>query len=341
MDLFPDLDQIRIPRFEFPWPAAVSSEAESVEREVIQWALVHRLIPDDRYRSRIARTKYGWLAARCYPQADRELLQAAADYFLWFFLADDLFVDRVDTITPSTISNLTAMIDVLDFDRLSPQPVYGEVAWLDVCRRLRRYLSAEHFERFAQGMRLWASTAGLQILNHIQRQPIAMRHYETIRRHTSGMNPCLALADAANAGPVSPEEYHSPAVHLLRLHANNVVCWSNDIQSLIVEIRQPGQFKNMVTIFVAQGHSLQKGINLTAERVCSEIEAFSQLSQAVEARASRELSGYITGLKNWMRGYQDWVDFDTGRYAKTFAEQDSDDRGIALQEQTYCANQAT
>jgi hypothetical protein len=37
------------------------------------------------------------------------------------------------------------------------------------------------------------------------------------------------------------------------------------------------------------------------------------------------------GMKNWMRGYQDWVDFDTGRYAKTFAEQDSDDRGTALQ----------
>src|SRR5688500_3100587 len=79
MDPLPDLDQIRIPRFEFPWPAAVSPAAESVEREMIQWALAHRLIPDDRYRSRIARTRYGWLAARCYPQADRELLQAAAD----------------------------------------------------------------------------------------------------------------------------------------------------------------------------------------------------------------------------------------------------------------------
>lgn len=330
MNPLSDLDQAHIPRFEFPWPAACSPAAESVEQEMIEWALTQNLIPDEHYLSRIVRTKYGWLAARCYPNADRELLQVAADYFLWFFLADDLFVDRVETVTPSTISNLTAMIDVLDFDCLSPHPVYGESAWLDVCRRLRRYLSAEHFDRFAQGMRLWASTAGLQILNHIQRQPLAMRHYETIRRHTSGMNPCLALADAANVGPVTPDEYHGPAVHQLRLHANNVVCWSNDIQSLIVETRQPGQFKNMVTIFAAQGHSLQKGIDLTAERVRAEIEAFSRLSQAVEARASREMSGYIAGLKNWMRGYQDWVDFDTGRYATAFAEQDSDDRGIAL-----------
>jgi hypothetical protein len=325
-----DLDQIRIPRFEFPWPAGCSPAVERVEREMIRWALTHRLIPDEHYRSRIERTKYGWLAARCYPQADPELLQIIADYFLWFFLADDLFVDRVETVTPDTLSNLTAMIDVLDFDRLGLCPVYGESAWLDVSQRLRRRLSAEHFDRFAQGMRLWASTAGLQILNHIQRQPIAVRTYETIRRHTSGMNPCLALADAANAGAVAPDEYHSVVFHRLRLHANNVVCWSNDIQSLVVEIRQPGQFRSMVTIFAEQGGSLQEGVDRTADRVYAEIEAFTRLSQAVEAGASCEVSGFITGLKNWMRGYQDWVDSDTGRYARAFAEQDADDRGIAL-----------
>jgi hypothetical protein len=236
----------------------------------------------------------------------------------------------VETVTPDTLSNLTAMIDTLDFDRLGPCPVYGESAWLDVCKRLRRRLSAEHFDRFAQGMRLWASTAGLQILNHIQRQPIPVRTYEAIRRHTSGMNPCLALADTASAGAVAPDEYHSAAFHRLRLHANNVVCWSNDIQSLVVEIRQPGQFRSMVTIFAEQDGSLQAGIDRTANRVRAEIEAFIRLSQAVEAGASREVSGFITGLKSWMRGYQDWVDSDTGRYAMAFAEQDSDDRGIAL-----------
>jgi hypothetical protein len=325
-----DLDRIVIPTFEFPWPGNCHPDVDSVENSMIEWGIKHRLIPNKDYRARIVRTRYGFLAARCYPRADRALLQAAADYFLWFFLTDDLFVDRVDTVTPETISNLTAMIDVLDFDHQGTPAVYGESAWFDVCQRLRGCLSAEHFERFANGMRLWASTAGLQIINHLQPHPIGVRHYETIRRHTSGMNPCLALSDAANSGAVTPDEYHHPAVQTLRRHANNVVCWSNDIQSLVVEARQPGQYRNMVTVYAAQGRTLQEAIDITAHRVRSEITAFAQLSQTVERQASPQLSGCITGLKDWMRGYQDWVERDTGRYASTHAEHDSDDRGIAL-----------
>jgi len=319
-----------IPTFEFPWAAACHPAARDVEGSMLAWGSAHGLVPAGEYRERVARTRYGFLAARCYPRAERVLLQAFADYFLWFFLADDLFVDRVDTVTPETIGNLTAMIDVLDLDRLGSPPVYGESAWLDVCRRLRVHLSAEHFERFAGGMRLWASTAGLQILNHVQPRPVGAGAYETIRRHTSGMNPCLALSDAANNGPVTPEEYHDRAVAALRLHANNVVCWSNDIQSLVVEVRQPGQFHNLVTCYVAQGHSLQDAVDLTARRVRAEIRAFARLAEAVRVRAGHRLAGYVTGLQDWMRGYQAWVERDTGRYAPAHADRDADDRGVTL-----------
>lgn len=323
-----ELDQIVVPVFEFPWPGACHPRVADVERAMIGWGLAHHLIPDQSYRARVARTRYGFLAARCYPHAELALLQTTADYFLWFFLADDLFVDRVDIVTPDTIRNLTAMIDVLDFHHPGSPPVYGESAWLDVCQRLRGYLSAEHFQRFATGMRLWASAAGLQIVNHVQPHPIPMRAYEAIRRHTSGMNPCLALSDAANDGPITPGEYHHPDVEKLRIHANNVVCWSNDIQSVGLEGRQPGQFRNMVTLYAAQGRSLQSGIDITARRVRSEIAAFARLAQTVTPWASPHLAGYIEGMKYWMRGYQDWVEHDTARYASAYAKQDSDDRHI-------------
>jgi Terpene synthase family 2, C-terminal metal binding len=324
------VDRIVVPTFDFPWPGACHPEAREIEESMIRWGQAHHLIPDEEYAERVARTRYGFLAARCYPCAGRALLQAIADYFLWFFLADDLFVDRVQTVGPDTIRDLTAMIDVLDYDRMGSPPVYGESAWLDVCRRLRRRLRAEHFERFATGMRLWASTAGLQILNHVQPHPIGIGTYETIRRHTSGMNPCLALSDAANAGPVTPGEYHGHAVQRLRLHANNVVCWSNDIQSLVVEVKQPGQFRNMVTLYAAHGHTLQQAVDITAGRVRSEIAAFVRLSRTVERTAGPRLSGLITGLKDWMRGYQDWIEADTDRYGTAHARRDADDRGVQL-----------
>lgn len=326
--LLSELESINIPDFDFPWPGTCSPDAESVEQETNAWADAHKLLPDERYRARVARTKYGWLAARCYPRAGRALLQTIADYFTWYFLADDLFVDRVELVTPDTVPNLTAMIDVLDFNCLGTAPLYGESAWLDICRRLRQQMSAEHFQRFANGMRMWASTAGLQILSHTHSTSLSLRQYQTVRRHTSGMNPCLDLVDIANHGPLSASEYNLPAVQQLRRHTNNVVCWSNDIQSLGIELRQPGQYRNMVGIYAAQGHSLQESVDYTAMRVRAEIDDFAALAGAMEMHASPALQGAIAGMKDWMRGYQDWVGSDTQRYSEAFAGQDADDRGM-------------
>lgn len=269
---------LRIPKFRFPWAPACHPDAESAEQGALEFAERFDLIPDEAYRARLVRARYGWFAARCYPDADRELLQILADYALWYYSADDLFVDRVETVNSRTIPNLTAMIDVLDHHRLGTEPVYGEHAWLDICTRLRRRLSHEHFQRFAHGMRMWASTAGLQIVNHLQQTSIDIPQYETIRRHTSGMNPCLDVADAAKAGPVTPDEFYDPEVQQLREHANNVVCWSNDVQSVSMEMNQPGQYRNMVVIYATQGLTLQQSVDLVAARVNAEIAAFQLLA---------------------------------------------------------------
>ncbi|MCP3163768.1 terpene synthase family protein [Myxococcus qinghaiensis] len=323
------LEQLRIPTITFPWAGECAPDVEPLEQEARQWAARHGLIPSEQYLARITRTKYGWLAARCYPHADRELLQIIADYFTWFFITDDLFVDRVETISRETLPNLTAMLDVLDHNRLGASPVFGETAWLEICQRLRHRLSGEHFERFAHGMRMWASTAGLQIVSHLVEEPSsAIRPYEAIRRYTSGMNPCIDLIDTANAGPLPADEFHRPEVLGLRLHTNNVVCWSNDMQSLPMEARQPGQYRNMVILHAAQGHTLQEGIDYTFEKVRAEIDAFQQEASQVEPHASKRLRGFITGMREWMRGYQDWVDLDTQRYSQQFLEQDANDSGV-------------
>ncbi|WP_255751347.1 hypothetical protein [Amycolatopsis sp. FU40] len=127
---------------------------------------------------------------------------------------------------------------------------------------------------------------------------------------------------------MTADEYHHPAVHQLRMHANNVVCWANDIQSLPVEARQPGQFRNMVTLYASQGRTLTEAVEATAGRVRAEIVAFSSLARPTRDWASPALAGYIEGMQDWMRGYQDWYDHDTQRYATAHAEHDADDRTV-------------
>jgi hypothetical protein len=333
-------DALTMPRFEIDWPSACSPDAEEIERDMIEWAESQHLFLSEEHRRRVVRTRYAWLAARCYPRAERQLLQTIAHYFVWYFLADDTYVDRVDVMSASTLPQLTAMVDVLDFHRARGEPVYGEAAWLDICRHLRQLLPAEHFQRYANGMRLWASTAGLQILNHLNKTPADLDTYATIRRHTSGMNPCLDLVDSANAGPLPASDYYRDDVQQLRLHANNVVCWANDVQSLRIEMKQPGQFWNMVAVEAAPCGSLQRGVDRTAARVREQIDQLMTLAQRMEPSADLRLKGYIDGIKDWIRGYFDWVAQDTQRYAIAYAAQDADDRALLPRQPEAAARDA-
>lgn len=62
----------------------------------------------------------------------------------------------------------------------------------------------------------------------------------------------------------------------------------------------------------------------------AEIDQFVILTAKVEQRADRLLRGFIAGMKDWVRGYFDWVAQDTQRYDAAFAEQDADDRQLLL-----------
>lgn len=138
----------------------------------------------------------------------------------------------------------------------------------------------------------------------------------------------MALIDAANAGPLTPEEYNRPSVERLRLHVNNIASWANDLHSLNTEARELDQNRNMAMIYAEQGHSLQEGADYTARRIHAEINAFQEEAALLERTASKELRGFISGLREWLSGYQDWGDRITHRYRAEYAEQDASDEDL-------------
>ena len=320
---------LRIPLFTFDWPGACSPYAQTVEKHVIEWADHHRLIDDSDLRARTIRARYGWLAARCYPTAPLDVLETIADYIAWLFLVDDLFFDRVQTLSPRTVAHITAIIDVFDLNILQPQPIFGERALFDLCQRLRRQLGTDQFQHFAHGTRMMYCGAPLQTLAHLNSAPITLRQYECIRRQGSGLIPCMLLIECTTGTQLEADWRFSPDVQQLRDATNTIVSLSNDIHSLNVELKQPGQHKNMVTLQSGQQHELQQVIDLTAHRVLAEIENFSERSEQLLINAPPGLKQYIQGLKYWLSGHQRWVESDTLRYASEFADNDADQNAVA------------
>ncbi len=326
------LDRLIMPTIDMPWPAACHPQVERLEQSMIAWGEQHDLIPTAAFRERLERTRFAWLAARCYPRADAVLAQFTADYIGWFFVVDDLTFDRIDSPhrPAATMRALTAMLNVIDLGQHTRQrPIFGESAWLDLCHRLRAYLtSEEHYQRWATGMRLWITALAMQVLTHQHDASVGSDGYVPVRRYTGGMIPVLAIEDAANAGPMTHEEWHRPEVDRLRLNTNNIVCWTNDVHSVQIEARQPGQCRNLVTVLrdSVPGRSWQEAVDLAAEYIRAEITAFTELAEQVRRTASPQLGGWIDGCQDWMTGNLAWTVRDTGRYAHI--DQDADDRAI-------------
>lgn len=322
-------DALRLPTFTFPWPDACSPHAEAVEEHVIEWAEDQQLLPDDDLRDRTIRARYGWMAARCYPAASLERLKTIADYIIWLFLVDDLCFDRVQTLTPRTLAHITAFIDVLDLNTTQPTPLYGERALLDICQRLRQQLDRRAFVDFAQGTRMAYSGAAMQTLAHLSSEPITLGQYTCIRRHSSAVFPCIALLDSPVDAHLESHVRLSNELAQLRESANAIISLSNDIFSLDIELRQPGQYMNMVTLLTDSPHELQKGIDLTAKIVRDKIEHFTQLSEQLFKHANPVFKHYIQGLRSLISGHQRWVEYDTARYCVAFSHCDADQRSIA------------
>lgn len=322
-------DSLCMPVFTFSWPDACSPHAQAVEQHVIGWVEHYQLIPNQALRARTIRARYGWLAARCYPSAPLDLLKTIADFIAWLFLVDDLLFDWAEHLSPRTVAHITAIIDVLDLNDTQVHPGFGERALLDVCQRLRGQMDAEHFEHFAHGTRMVFASTALLILGRLNGEQMALRQYGCARRHGSGVAPCIALLDSATAAPLKSEVRFCPQVQQLKESANTIISLINDIFSVSSELKQPGHSANIVMLLAGQQHSLQEGIELSANKVRIEIERFTKLSEQLLDPASPALNHYIQGLKYWLSGHQRWLENDTARYDSTSFDSDAQQRSIA------------
>ncbi|GHG74772.1 terpene synthase family protein [Streptomyces griseocarneus] len=318
-----DFDQVVLPAIELPWAGSLHSDVQVMHVASVSWSERHALLRNDAERDRYAGYRFAWLAARCFPRADRAFAQWAADFMLWFFLFDDVTADRVENAEQAAtmVRRLTAMLDVVDLEELGEQPVHGETAWLDLCRRLRALVpSAENYQRWATAMRLWLLSLATQVFDQVCTDHVSPRSYASFRRYSAGLKPPIALADVANAGPITAEEFSSPEARRLELHAVNVIAWSNDVLSAPVEVHEPST-RSLVTVIkdAEPGRSWQEAVNLAVDQTHAEVAKFAELAEVVRRTASPHLSGWIDGCQDWMTGTVNWSLHDSARYGHATA----------------------
>ncbi|KOS18721.1 Pentalenene synthase [Escovopsis weberi] len=319
-----------VPCTKVNWPAAQHDAFQRIDERSLEWAERQGLLLDDKHRERAKRLAVGSFSCRVYPNASEAFIQIMADYLLWFYVIDDLYVDRVDTINDDTVRNLTAVIDIMDLLELKPDSPFGAAPFLNLCLRLKDMVPVECFERWAEGMRLWAFAGSLMILGESRPGACKLPQYEVIRRYLSGVMPFVACSDYANGGnAITSSEFYDNNVQKLVRFVCNITAWSNDNDSLAAELYQPGQQMNMTILRACEnGFNLREAVQYTDSRVRTEIEEYERVQAEVLGKASDALRGYCLGLQHWISGFRDWVEFDTCRYDAKFAIEECDDRGL-------------
>lgn len=285
-----------------PFASAINPHAADVERETIVWASSHDLIRSADVQ-RFYKLQYGILMGRAYPQACRDALQVIADWNTWLFLLDDQCDEAGIGKQPEALSRLhQRFLEILHGSTGDAQATPAMSALADLRRRLVQLAQPGWLGSFIRQVERYFAANIWEATNRLQRKMPTSAEYFQHRPWTGGLDMYFHFIALARRKPALYQQSYT--LKRLAQHANNVVCWSNDIFSLEKEVRS-GDVHNLVLILQHESSlTLQSAVDLVAARHNQEIRSFLALESNVPSDIDGRWS--VDGLRSWMRANMDW-----------------------------------
>ncbi|MFE0425300.1 hypothetical protein [Streptomyces sp. NPDC058953] len=344
-----------LPALEYPFDSPVSPLADEVDEECFRWGLeqgIYRLGDPDEYR----RIRVGWLAARTAPRATPAGLRLLADWQMWLFAFDDGFRDESEhrVLPATTIRRLVDLMGALEAvgddhragrwtapERHLPATgdqggdtvrgkgrVRGQAAEAcfraaleDLAVRLHRCTRGYRRARFISAVRgyflarCWEAAHRSAAADGGTPPPLA--EYVRLRRYSSAVRTCIALADAAGGIELPAPEYDVPEVAALTDMAVDVTCWAHDIVSYPHQTAR-GRVVHGLPAVLGHWRQLdpQEALYAAARMHDEQVRRYLAVEASVRDWASPPLRRHLDGLRYWMSGNLGWS-LETGRYPRS------------------------
>ena len=305
-----------------PIPSRRNPHAVAAVGHVNTWVAQQHLVVRDAARKRFERADFGTFAALVYPTADATRLNLAADWFAWFFHLDDQLDGGAVGRAPEQLAALmTTILDVVSDRPVAPDSPAIVRALADLWRRTTPVTGRIWRRRFIDHARRCALAALWEADNRVRRVVPADAEYVAARRHTGAIYPCMDLIEIVERTEL-PDEIHTSDLFTRTLDAAcDVVCWTNDVFSVDKEAAL-GEYHNLVFLHEHWDETNRAtALATTTARIVARLREFMTLQPQVLDRWPdhvNELSGYLAGMRSWMRGNLDWS-AETRRYRDTVA----------------------
>lgn len=317
------MNEIRIPELYCPFPSAVNSHAEAVNQHTLAWVRRFDLVPKEADFDRLIASKFGWLAARAYPNAALRQLRIVSDWNTWLFIRDDQCDESGIGRDPVALARThDRLLEILTGRAPTRQDSPLAHALHELCGRLQQEADTSWMARFVHSVVEYFESSVWEARNRAGSLTPDPDTYITMRPYTGGLYTDIELIDITEHIHLPLHVRKHETVQHLALMANNVVCWSNDIISFSKEVKHNDVHNLVVTLRHHQRLTLQEAIDRAAELTNAQVRSFLALQENLPSfgpSIDADLRRFVAVLRSWMRGNLDWA-YASGRYQWPTAE---------------------
>ncbi len=308
---------IIFPRLECPFPESVSPLAETVQEHTLEWVRRHGLIRDCSAFEHLRKSKFGWLAARAYPNARLDRLEIVSDWNTWLFILDDQCDECGLGQQPTQLSALHARcLQTLCGKEPAPNDLPLVFALQNIYGRLQPIASQAWLTRFANSVSEYFEATVWEAQNRFHEHWPDKSSYIRMRPYTGGLYTDIEMIEITEQVSLPCIVRSNPRLNQLVTITNNVVCWCNDIISLRKE-EAHGDMHNLVLILRQESKlSLQESINHVQRLIDNQIRRFMVFETQLPSfgtHVDHDVARFVGVLRSWMRGNLDWA-YESGRY---------------------------
>lgn len=303
----------------YPFFGAINPHADVVDQATLAWAESFTLLTNTA-RSKSRQLRYGLLAARAYPRADRELLQIAADWIAWLFFMDDQCDEAGIGRDLQQMTTLhERFLAILEGTAPGVQDGGLAHALADIYHRLAKHASDTWLRRFSNHVRLYFAANRWETTNRQRGTAPNIATYCAARLFSGAVYACFDLIELADRIEIPFYARHHATVQQLERAANNIICWCNDVLSYPKEMKH-GDLHNLVLVIQHEHRcSLSEAVDRALAMHDREVSAFIQIREHMpyfNSAVNSALNTYVEALQYWICANRDWS-LTAARYAQS------------------------
>jgi hypothetical protein len=307
---------IILPRIKYPFPSLINPHVEAANAQNLQWVQSAGFMNTPEALTRFNRSRFAWLAARAFPQAELHELCIIANFNTWLFMLDDQCDEAQLGKKAVYLEAITdGFMDILKHNK-HVDTVLGN-SFADIWQRMQQIGTPAWEQRFIRSMEEYFTSCHWEAGNRAVGATPTVAEYVTMRPYTGALFADVEAIEIIERIYLPAHVMQHFIVQRLALACNNIVCWSNDIFSCAKEAKQ-GDVHNLVLVLEHERNlSLQDAVNETVRMHDEEVKLFTALEKLLPsfgAETDKELERFIAVLRSWITANYDWSFHDTKRY---------------------------